>query len=50
MAGDAVEPVVHAWLDNQVAAGLVRCDNGRYALTDEGRFSCVEQAGGELAL
>ena len=39
-----------AWLDEQVAVGLLSVSDGRYALTDEGRFARVEHAGAELAL
>lgn len=53
-AGSAVaaglRPAVQTWLDEQVAAGMLNVSDGRYTLTDEGRFARVEHAGAELAL
>lgn len=49
-AGGELHPAVQAWLDEQVAVGLLSVSDGRYALTDEGRFARVEHAGAELAL
>ncbi len=39
-----------AWLAEQVAAGLLTCDDGRYALSDEGRFARAEELGRDVAL
>lgn len=53
-AGSAVAAGLHSavqtWLDEQVAAGMLNVSDGRYTLTEEGRFARVEHAGAGLAL